>query len=198
MKKPAAAIALLMLLALQRKSFADSPATLPPTEPIDTSTVELFPKGMWTTTMYGGFFDQPGHHREQAGNLTLGVGYYLWDNFSLNGELTGIGASQSGGGASAGGANLLIRHHLYNGSGWTFFWDFGVGILEADKRIPPGGTDFNYSIRTGPGITYRIDSHLDLLAGARYLHISNARQEGLARNPSINAGEAYIGVLYRL
>jgi hypothetical protein len=156
-----------------------------------------FAKGTRTLSVYGGFSGQPATDREQLSFGTVGVGYYIWDNFGLNIEAAGYNISQQRQDAAAFGADFLLRHHLVNFTGGTMFVDFGVGVFEADRRVPAGGTDLNFTTRVGVGATLRLTDSTDLLLGTLYMHLSNARQEGPARNPSINAIEGYMGLLFK-
>ena len=70
-------------------------------------------------------------------------------------------------------------------------------MIESSHRIPPAGTDFNFFFKTGVGATVQLWDKTDLIAGVRYLHISNAHLEGPQRNPSLNAVEGYVGLLVR-
>jgi len=38
---------------------------------------------------------------------------------------------------------------------------------------------------------------MDFIAGVRYFHLSNAKREGADRNPSVNAIQAVVGVMFR-
>jgi len=165
---------------------------------VDAIKLDTFPKGLWFVTAYGGAAVQPAGAREQLSYGTLGGGYCPWDDFSFNVELTGVRNAQDVQDATGGGGDVLIRWHFYDAKTWTAFSDVGAGILETDHREPPDGTDFNFTFHTGVGLTARINDRTDLLAGVRYFHLSNAHQEGPARNPSMNAAEVYVGVLFKL
>ncbi|MDP9174894.1 MAG: acyloxyacyl hydrolase [Planctomycetota bacterium] len=155
-------------------------------------------QGLWTGATYGGYAVQPGGGiREQIGFGTVGINYFLFDNISLGAELTGLHACQPGMDAIAGGGDFIVRSHFYNARQWSLFTDFALGVLEANHQLPPGGTDFNFTIQTGVGATMRLWDRTELLAGVRYLHISNAHQEGGERNPSTNAIDGYIGLMFR-
>jgi hypothetical protein len=88
-----------------------------------------------------------------------------------------------------------LRTRLIDQPKWSLFIDGGPGILEANRRIPDGGTDYNYWIKTGLGATLQLWDKTSLLGGVRFLHISNAHLEGPERNPSLNATEGYLGLL---
>src|SRR5438034_1013209 len=77
-----------------------------------------------------------------------------------------------------------------------FKLDIAPGVAWAGEEVPPGGTDFNITFRSGPGITYLLRPDLHLLAGVRYVHWSNAEMHGRDRNPSVNGVEGYVGVMF--
>jgi hypothetical protein len=124
-----------------------------------------------------------------------GLGYYFVDNVSLTAELSGYGIRQDGS-AHAAQAALMLRQHFYTSGPVTFFADVGSGLFEANRNVPDGGTHFNFTFRTGLGVTWRIAAHTDLVGGVHYMHLSNARIRGRQRNPSINAIEGYFGVMW--
>jgi hypothetical protein len=39
---------------------------------------------------------------------------------------------------------------------------------------------------------------MHLMFGARYWHLSNARIEGVERNPNFNAAQVFIGLIWQL
>ena len=104
-----------------------------------SSSIELFPKGMWFTTAYAGLAVQPGHHREGMGSGTLGIGYFVWDNFSINAEMTGVG-DQSVGWECVGGWRGFAHSESSGARGgvvvflgfWS--WDIGGGSKGAAGR----------------------------------------------------------------
>jgi hypothetical protein len=191
-----AAFCVLCVILTHCHSASAGPTTQPAITPSDEALV--IPKGLWTFESYASFANQPKWAREQLYSGTVGLGYYFKPNDSLTLELTGFDATQPGPNAAAGGIDVLLRTHVINEPGWSGFLDFGPGVLEASDRLPAGGTDFNYFFKTGLGVTVHLWDKVDLLAGARYLHISNARSDGPNRNPSVNAVEGYVGLLFKL
>lgn len=157
----------------------------------------VIPKGLWTFETYGSYASQPSSSREQIYSGTIGAGYYFIPNNSLNLELTGVQVTQEGSNALSGAADLLLRTHLINEPQWSLFIDFGAGILESSSRVPESGTNFNFFFKTGVGAAIHLWDKTDLLVGTRYEHISNARLDGPEHNPSINAIEAYVGLLFK-
>ncbi|HZL35433.1 MAG TPA: acyloxyacyl hydrolase [Tepidisphaeraceae bacterium] len=134
--------------------------------------------------------------QSQLESATVGVGYYFVDNISLSAEFSGFSVQQPVRDSIITSGDLLLRNHLYNRGPFSLFIDFGGGLTYATQRVPASGTNFNFELETGVGFTYRLRDNTYLLAGARYLHFSNADMEGQARNPSVNAFEGYVGVMF--
>jgi len=172
-----------------------APTTQP--APVPSDETLAIPTGRWTFESYGSFASQPKWTREQLYSGTVGVGYNFRPDDSLTLELSGLEGTQPGPNVGAGAFDLLLRSDLVHEPGWSGFVDFGPGVLEASDRLPAGGTDFNFFFKTGAGAAVHLWDKTDLLIGARYLHISNARIDGPNRNPSINAAEGYVGLLFR-
>ena len=156
-----------------------------------------FPRGTWSATVEGAYAHSFDLSPARIETVSMGVGYYFMDNVSLNAEAAGFWNQQDGPDASIAEINLRLRHHVFNVDRWSFLIDVGGGLSYASVPTPPGGTYFNFCLQTGPGVCYRLTDNLHLIGGARYLHFSNAAIEGRDRNPSINALEGYVGLLYR-
>jgi hypothetical protein len=155
----------------------------------------LFPRGtvdIQLTAATARDVDRGGSHFSTA---AVGVGYYFVDNVSLSAELSGYDIHQAGA-AGAGGAALMLRQHFFSRGSFTLYADVGSGLFEANRNVPAGGTHFNFTFRTGLGATWRIAPHTALLGGVHYVHLSNARIRGRDRNPSLNAVEGYLGVMW--
>jgi len=206
MNAPARQILLLVLLIYlisicPRNCRADG--LDPATTEISTLFTDLgpngpYPRGLRLVTLCGGFAEQPTGEREQLSFCTAGLNYYFADNWAFGIEAKGLWADQNDHDSDAGGADILLRTHLVNYRDFSFFGDFSAGVLEANHTIPPSGTDFNFTIETGLGITAHLWDETELLTGVRYLHLSNAHLEGADRNPSLNAFEGYVGLLIKL
>lgn len=78
---------------------------------------------------------------------------------------------------------------------WSAYWEFDVGISEADTYVPPGGTRFNYLALGGGGLTLRLRPGADAYAGLRWVHVSNSGIAGRHRNPDIEAVGPALGLL---
>jgi hypothetical protein len=178
------------------RSLALADTSAPPTTAPSTDRI-IVPKGLRTFETYGSFAAQPKGQRAQLYSGMVGVGYYFMNNNSLSLEVSGLQGTQAGPDVWATGYNFLLRTHVVTRPGWTSFIDFGPGILESDHRLPQGGTDFNFFFKTGVGAEVHLCDKTDLLFGTRYMHISNARIEGSARNPSLNTIQGYMGLLFK-
>jgi hypothetical protein len=61
--------------------------------------------------------------------------------------------------------------------------------------VPPRGTRYNYLVIGGGGITTRLRPGVHLLAGLRWIHISNYGLAGRSRNPDLEAVGPMVGML---
>ena len=107
--------------------------------------------------------------------------YYVWQR-GTDGALFGV----TGG----------LRGRLVKKPRWSAFWEFELGVSEADTYVPPRGTRFNYLAIGGGGVTVQIRPGIHLLGGLRFVHLSNNSLAGRSRNPDIEALGPTIGVLY--
>jgi len=158
----------------------------------------FFPKGTKSLTAYGSYLKSFDGQEAKMGDSTFGVGYYIFDNFSLNLEAAGYYDNQPVRNTVITAGDLMIRHHLFHSGRFSFFGEGVVGITYADHRAPASGTYYNYMVEPGLGATFQLHDNLNLMGGVRYFHLSNARLEGPDRNPSINATQVYIGLLLKL
>jgi hypothetical protein len=157
---------------------------------------DTFKQGSLSFNLYGETFGDLTNKNVQTASQTFGIGYYYANACSLNLELTTCFIHESGPLTYGYGANLILRQHLIRRKNWSLFADVGPGFLEAGQRVPPAGTSFNLTFRTGLGITQKMTEHLNLIGGGRYYHLSNAEMAGRDRNPSLNGIEAYFGLLW--
>jgi hypothetical protein len=154
--------------------------------------------GNWTLASYGAYSHSFTGERASIGSGTIGIGYYPWNDFSLNAELGYYRNDQKGPDANIAAADLLIRHHILDRGRFSVFLDAGASISCADQRTPYYGTYFNFMEEAGLGATFQLKDNLHLLGGVRYFHLSNARLNGPLHNPSINASQFYLGVMIKL
>ncbi|HEX4797597.1 MAG TPA: acyloxyacyl hydrolase [Humisphaera sp.] len=169
-------------------ALADPPTTQPITD---------FTKGTASFSVVGAYAHSFDSSEARIETVAVGGGYYFLDHMAINLELAGFWVQQPGPDAQIAEANLLLRHHLLVIDRFSFLIDVGGGISYANERTPyPDGTNFNFTLQTGLGATWRLKDNMYLLGGVRYLHFSNAQIDGKERNPSINATEGYFGLLF--
>lgn len=157
-----------------------------------------FREGTWTVQAYAAYFDDVSPSNEKVGSASAGVGYFISDDWSLSleGVAYKLDAKFGFDDAAAGGVSVDLRYFFWHQDRLSLFAEVGGGMLYADEKFPPGGTQFNFTGQAGVGAAYRLDDSVYLLAGARYFHLSNANIHGLDENPSIDSIGGYVGVMF--
>ena len=161
-------------------------------------TPTAFPKGTITLQAYSTYAAGLDDTGAELGAGNAGVGYFVWDNVSMSLEANAYATREGDRSGTAYGVSGVLRQHLLAFDKFTLFADVSFGPIEDTVRIPSGGTYFNFATRSGLGLTYHLHDHLYLMGGVRYFHLSNARIDGPARNPSINGIEGVLGVMWTL
>ncbi len=164
----------------------------------DGAEINAFMKGGRNVYVVGGYIDERwGDKSESAYTGTVGLGYFLWDDVSVNVEVVGYGWDQENEDVIAGGVNLLGRWHFIKVDDWTIYGDLGGGMLIGDDRIGGRlGTEFNFDFQVGFGATYAMRNDVYLMGGCRWFHLSNGDIKGVERNPSIDGYHAYVGLMF--
>lgn len=87
---------------------------------------------------------------------------------------------------------LFARHHwLAQSSTARPYLEFGTGPMFSNRRIPAATSKINFNTQLGAGVTFLPESRVPIIAGWRFMHISNA---GLAsRNPGLNVNTFVLG-----
>jgi hypothetical protein len=151
----------------------------------------------WSFELLGTGLGDVTNRHVQMGGLDTGVGLYVFDTVAIQMNLTGYGFSEGRSDGAAVGITLGIRHHILNINNNSIFLDVAGGEIEASNNLPYGGTHLNNTIQFGIGVAHPLAENLSLVAGVRYYHISNASSEGGDRNPSVNAIQGVVGLLWR-
>jgi hypothetical protein len=170
-------------------------------------STSMFPKGTWTLDLTGAYYSSVEASDETIGAGAIAVEYYFGERHAVRLEALGYALNNDGppeDDAGAGGLNLGLRYHYLERGPMTLFVEGAVGFLYADQSFPVRtsgdhagyGTNFNFDTIVGLGGTYRLDEHTHLIAGARFMHISNAQIHGVDNNPSFNGVGGYLGVLF--
>jgi hypothetical protein len=95
------------------------------------------------------------------------------------------------------GVTWGVRSRFLKRDRWSAFWEFEVGISKSDAFTPPHGTRFNYLALGGAGVTRRVARGTHLLAGLKWVHVSNNGLAGRSRNPDIEAVGPQIALIRR-
>ena len=93
------------------------------------------------------------------------------------------------------GVTWGVRGRIVQKRRWSAFWDFEVGVSEADTYTPPNGTRFNYLAIGSGAVSVRVQPGVYALAGLRWVHVSNNSLAGRSRNPDIEAVGPTVGML---
>lgn len=152
-------------------------------------------KGHWNLSLYAGY-DYEFSTEPKIGYGAVGVSYFVFDELSLGGEARYYRSNQDGPDANIYDLNIILRQYIFRFDRWTIFFDASAGVSEADHRVPPGGTNFNFIEEAGFGATYQVGDHVYLIGGIRYFHLSNAKLHGADENPSLNGIGGYVGLMW--
>ena len=133
-------------------------------------------------------------HEELYG-LTAGLTYGLGNGIVLIARSPLYYVSQRGVDGFLFGGTFGIRGRIYRRQRVSVFVEFEVGLSESDTQVPPRGTRFNYLALGSAGATIRIRGSVHLLAGLKWIHVSNNGLAGRDRNPDIEAIGPAVGVL---
>lgn len=161
------------------------------TDPI----ARVFKAGSWTFQAYGSvsFGDEAG----EVYMAHVGGGYVLWDDISVNLEVVAGGidiAERQEDSASIVGLDLVGRWHFHHEGPWSVYAEIGAGLQQSSEPIPSAGTHFNFRPQLGIGCTHEVDDGAKLMAGVRWIHISNADKDGDTNNPGFDAAMFYWGL----
>lgn len=162
----------------------------------------LFAPGSWTFQAYGSA--AIGNSAGEVYTGHVGVGYFFKDNWSINLEAIGgeIDLGQGADGSAAVmGLDLLLRYYFHRVDRWAFYAEGGAGFQQNSDPFPVGrtnaGTHFNFRPQAGMGLTYELTDEVGVMAGARWLHVSNANRKGQDENPGYDAVMFYSGLMIR-
>lgn len=93
------------------------------------------------------------------------------------------------------GLSGLIRRRLRSFGSFDAFVETGLGAAIATRPVPSGGTEVNFLLQAGGGISTRLSPSTSLILGTRLWHLSNG---GVIRddrhNPDIEGLGGYAGL----
>jgi hypothetical protein len=118
-------------------------------------------------------------------------GVNLWQPRSWFGNQYGDGHESVRGLA----ASLLVRRAFYAHAKVHPYVEGGTGPMIAEKRVPASTSRFNFITHAGAGIVLNANGRMPILAGYRFMHVSNGGYS--PRNPGLNVSAAMLGVQIR-
>ncbi|MEO1584781.1 MAG: acyloxyacyl hydrolase [Planctomycetota bacterium] len=120
--------------------------------------------------------------------------WFVVDDLEIGAELAAWWIVQ-GDDTVGGSTSLVIRYHFYQQPSFSLFAEAAIGAFLAGDNVPDDGTSFGLMPRGGVGSSIRIgETGTRLLLGLHWHHISNARLNGEARNPSRDSIAAYAAI----
>ena len=130
-------------------------------------------------------------------DLHTGVGYFFADGWSFNVEVLGgtVDPRDDDKGV-VGGFDLLLRWHFLRdqqAGRWSLYLASGAGFQQASTNFP---SDSHHNFRLNfldLGGTLNVHDNIDLMAGVRYLHVSNAGTS--EHNDGLDAAMPYAGLM---
>ena len=124
---------------------------------------------------YGGAFafDLEDSHN-QIRNASVEFEFFVENNLSLDLGFHLLDVVQSGEDAIAFSTTIQLRWHFIHEDTWSMFMEGGVGLMRSSDSVPAGGSEFNFTVPVGVGITFDAGNNNRWLIGARWHHISNA------------------------
>jgi hypothetical protein len=157
-----------------------------------------FGNGSWTLELSSHIAFEAWNYNishEELYSLVAGITYGLRDGLVLTASGPLYYVDQRGVDAWLLGATAGVRGRFYRRGRVAAFWEVEVGVSEADTFTPPRGTRFNYLALGGAGVTVEARRGIHLLAGFKWIHVSNNGLAGRDRNPDIEAIGPRIGLL---
>lgn len=98
--------------------------------------------------------------------------------------------------ATGAGPVLAVQTELGRGGNLSASLHGSVGVLLYDRDFPAGASRYDFMLRYGPTLSYRLNDRQDLSVTLRGMHVSNG-QGFSSHNPQYNAmglGVQFLGV----
>lgn len=93
------------------------------------------------------------------------------------------------------GSLLVRRHFNIDSPRLQWFLEGSTGPIWAEKAVPASTSRFNFVSQAGAGVVILPQSRWPVMAGYRYMHISNGGYS--PRNPGINVNAVMLGLQLR-
>jgi Lipid A 3-O-deacylase (PagL) len=168
-------------------------------EPADSP----FSQGSWVAMTYGSAIRGFSPDNVHMYGAHASIGYYVMDNVSMNFEATSYYGTHL---ASPGVANegvfyggsveSILRCDLIHYGKWSAYVEGGIGFSELSKSVPTGGTNYNFVLTAGFGLSKSLGESCSLMAGCRWFHLSNGAFF-TSKNPGFDSLMVYSGFLFK-
>jgi len=161
-------------------------------EPAETPSFGAAGSTRWAIT--GGWGTDVKDTANNEFDIGIGMQWFVAENFAFAPELRLWWFSQETEDAVGGSLDLLFQWHMFHGEGWSFFGDFGCGMLGTNHNVPADGSQFNFTPQAGIGVTIDVGHDRRWIIGARWHHISNASL--YQNNPGRDSIMVYTGLSF--
>ena len=182
--------AAVLIAAVAPDAAAQPPTRSPGDDP--------FARGGWHLELGGHWAPETWNYnrsREVMEGMRAGLTYGVGNGITLLAAGPLYHVSQRGVDGYLLGATFGVRGRVLRRGRLSAYLEFEVGVSESDTFVPPGGTRFNYLALGGAGTTIRLRHGIHLLAGLKWIHVSNNSLAGRSRNPDIEAVGPYAALL---
>lgn len=132
---------------------------------------------------------------DRLGGVAAAVSFTVRDGLGAVIEMLGMRVTQPPPSAAVGGLSGLLRKRLLEGRRTAVFVEGGLGASYATVIVPDRGTQFNYLLQGGGGVTHRLGPRTSLILNLRLFHLSNSSLNGPDHNPDIEAFGGHAGIL---
>ena len=116
----------------------------------------------------------------------------LWQPRSWFGDQYGDGNETV---RAVSGSLLLRRRFRVESARLQYYGEASMGPMWAEKAVPASTSRFNFLTQFGAGVILMPHARFPVMAGYRFLHISNGGYS--PRNPGINASAVMVGLQIR-
>lgn len=158
---------------------------------------QRFPEALWGVEVAGSVFVESwdmNQFRERLGGAVVGVSRQMTSRWRLGLETNLLYVNQQPlGDVFLPSLCLMARVGMFEVGKTVVFAEVGAGASYASNEVPNHGTRFNLVSQTGVGVSRPVNARVDLVGGARWLHVSNNSLDGARRNPDIQAIGVYVG-----
>ena len=186
-------------LAMERDDGADDLAERPALHLTDvqrarTPAADFFAKGSRTWAVQTGVSRDPS--LGYIHSVQVEYGLFVRDNLSwIFGATFGYADAKRDRDGVLAGPEVGARWHVLRGERASFFIEGTAGIVLHQHPITEESLHFNFDLKAGAGMTWRLDERTAILSSLRWHHLSNARVKGKSRNLGYDGPMISVGIM---